>query len=109
MNDPFELAGPEEARRFLRSFDRVTRRKGEEYFHQNRVINLMAEEDGTALTASVRGSALYEVDLEYTPETGWWGECTCPIEVNCKHMYAAMQAARADHSVASLRQLSAGG
>src|SRR6266545_2698942 len=108
MNDPFRLAAPVEAQRFLRSFDATTRRKGEKYFHQNRVINLMSQENGTALTASVRGGELYEVDLDYVPDGGWCGECTCPMEVNCKHVYAAMQAALAEQSISSVRQLSAG-
>jgi hypothetical protein len=108
MDDPFELAAPEEARRFLRTFDRATRRKGEECFRQNRVSNLMSEADGTALAASVRGSELYEVGLEFEPGEGWRGECTCPLEINCKHVYAAMQAALAEHSVGSVRQLSEG-
>src|SRR5262245_43457440 len=105
MNAPFVLAAPAEARTFLRAFDPPTRRKGDKYFHQNRVTNLQSEEDGTALAACVRGEELYEVDLQFDPDSGWSGECTCPMELNCKHIYAAMQAALAEHNVATVRRL----
>ncbi len=93
MNNSFELAETEKALEFLQAFSRTARRKGEEYFHQNRVRNLISEEEGTSLFAHVQGSQLYEVRLDYILGEGWFGECTCPLEFDCKHIYAVMHAA----------------
>ncbi len=108
MSDAFELQEPQDAKAFLEAFDRATRRKGEDYFHGGRVTNLACREPGTSYTASVQGSALYESRLFYETDEGWMGSCTCPMEFDCKHIYATMKALLAEHSVAAVRGLSAG-
>ncbi|MBI5385112.1 MAG: DEAD/DEAH box helicase [Verrucomicrobia bacterium] len=108
MSDAFELVEPQAAKDFLGGFDANTRRKGESYFHSGRVLNLVPEEPGTSYSVHVQGSELYEVFLDYDAAEGWSGTCTCPMEIDCKHVYAAMKALLAEHSVAAVRGLSAG-
>ncbi|MEO8428009.1 MAG: DEAD/DEAH box helicase, partial [Verrucomicrobiota bacterium] len=109
MSDPFELQKPEDAEEFLGSFDPKTRRKGEAYFGEDRVSDLVCKKEGTRYSATVRGSAPYDVDLFYDSDEGWSGVCSCPLEGDCKHIYAAMKALLAEHSIARVRGLSAGG
>src|SRR5436309_564980 len=108
MSDPFELRDPEDAKAFLEGFDRATRRKGEIYFQAGRVANLVCRDPGDSYAASVQGTALYQIRLFLDLEEGWTGTCSCPLEYDCKHIYAAMRALLAEHSVASVRGLSAG-
>ena len=108
MSEPFELQDPDDAHEFMDSFDANTRRKGEAYFREGRVTSLRPEAGGTAFLAAVQGSQLYEVDLFLDPIEGWTGSCSCPLEFDCKHVYAAMKSLLAEHSVASVRGLSAG-
>ncbi|MEK7684512.1 MAG: DEAD/DEAH box helicase [Verrucomicrobiota bacterium] len=108
MHEPFELLDPDDAHEFIGSFDANTRRKGEAYFREGRVTSLRPEAGGTAFLAAVQGSQLYEVDLFLDPIEGWTGSCSCPLEFDCKHVYAAMKSLLAEHSVASVRGLSAG-
>ncbi len=39
--------------------------------------------------AEVLGSQLYTVEWELLPDKGWTSSCTCPVEIDCKHAYAA--------------------
>src|SRR5205814_727931 len=42
------------------------------------------------------------------PVEGWTGDCSCPQEFDCEHIFAAMRALLAEHSTAAVRSLSAG-
>ncbi len=108
MNDSFELRDPQAAHDYLEGFYAATRRKGEAYFAQGRVRDLIPKADGTAYSALVKGGQLYEVELIYDPDEGWSGTCSCPMELDCKHVYAAVKALLAEHNVALVRNLSAG-
>jgi hypothetical protein len=108
MSDAFTLCDPADARDFLGSFDARTRRKGEAYFNDGRVLKILPQNAGSEYVVSVRGSQIYEVNLDYEPADGWSGSCSCPVGFDCKHAYAAMKALLAENSVASVRGLSAG-
>ena len=56
----------------------------------------------------VQGSQPYKVRLSWYAAEGWDGVCTCPMQFSCKHLYAAMKALLAEHSVAAVRGLSSG-
>lgn len=108
MSDIFELVDPEDAQLYLKACEAPTRQRGETYFRQGRVTNLSVKTPGKAYAADVQGSELYHVDLKYDEDTGWDGYCTCPMEHDCKHIYAAMKALVAENSVAAVRTISGG-
>ena len=91
--------------RFLRSFDAPTRQRGERYFKSGAVKSVACIEPGSHYTAEVMGGDLYGVTLTY--EDGWDSECTCPMAVECKHVYAALKQLLADFSSAAVDSLSA--
>ncbi|MFI5337305.1 MAG: SWIM zinc finger domain-containing protein, partial [Opitutales bacterium] len=63
-----------------------TATRGRSYFKAGRVRSLHL--DGEAVTAEVHGSRLYTTSLHW--EHGRWSsECSCPMETDCKHAYAA--------------------
>src|SRR5260370_26475268 len=51
---------------------------------------------------------MQDVHLEYDQVDGWSGDCSCPQQVECEHVFAAMRALVAEHSAAAVRNLSAG-
>ncbi|MBU6402915.1 MAG: SWIM zinc finger family protein, partial [Verrucomicrobia bacterium] len=108
MHDPFAQFDAETAEGFLESFDPVTRGRGETYFRQGRVSLLEPEDGQPIFLATVQGSQLYQVTVCYDEDDGWLGTCTCPVEFDCKHVYAAMKAVLAERSIAAVRGLSAG-
>lgn len=108
MSESFELIEPGSAAEYLQSFDERTQRRGKEYFHRQAVQSVECLEPGRRYRATVQGSRSYTVVLEYDEEIGWDAECTCPVEFDCKHAYAAMKAILAENAVSSVRNLSAG-
>jgi hypothetical protein len=108
MSNGFQLQDAQDAQDYLSAFDARTRQKGESYFRGGRVRDLTADLPGVSYSAQVQGSQLYEVSLVYDEDEGWTGSCTCPMEFDCKHAYAAMKALLAEHSVAAVRGLSSG-
>lgn len=108
MSDKFELVEPEAARRFLTTLNPAARRKGDAYFREGRVVALRCLESGERYEADVRGSGIYTVTLGWDGSKGWWAECSCPREMDCKHIYAAMKALLAENSSAVVQRLSAG-
>ena len=107
MSDAFDLINPDEAREYLDSFDLATRRKGEAYLREGRVGEIVCEEQGRRFVAPVRGSEPYHVEIYFDGEE-WVGDCTCPVQVDCKHVYATLKALLAEHSVARVREISGG-
>src|SRR5712691_6803232 len=108
MNEVFELLDPRNAQAFLKSFDPATRRKGDSHFNLGHVQDLAPDEPGMAYSAHVQNGEREKVYLYYDSEDGWSGECTCPVEFECEHVYAAMRALLAEHSAAAVRNLSSG-
>src|SRR6266567_4157870 len=108
MNEAFELLDPLNAQAFLTSFDSTARRKGDAHFNLGHVRDLVAEDPGMAYSAEVQDGQKREVYLHYDSVEGWSGDCTCPVEEDCEHIFAAMRALLAEHSAAAVRSLSAG-
>jgi hypothetical protein len=107
MSSVFELHKPQEAHDYLNSFDAVTRLRGEDYFRNGRVGQLICEKAGMAYRAAVQGDFQYEVRIYYD-NNGWTGECSCPMEFRCKHLFSAMKALLAEQNIAQVRALSEG-
>src|SRR5712671_1196861 len=91
------LFAPSVIQSFLDSFPAQTRRRGQRYFAEGAVIDKAGLSADNRFTAVVRGCEDYVVTLEYDAESrSWIAECTCPMEHECKHAYAAMLALRAN-------------
>ena len=92
--------------RYLNSFDSRTKKKGEQYFRLGTVQSLVCFDPGNRYLAEVRGGALYCVEL-ICDEKGWTSKCSCPLDSNCKHAYAAFKQVLIEHTNASVQTLSA--
>jgi hypothetical protein len=81
---------PRDVQRALLSFDRATARRGREYFEAGRVISGELCDDGS-YRFLVRGSRPegYTVEINLG-ESGWISDCSCPMEFECKHVYASL-------------------
>src|SRR5690349_14884221 len=109
MDDGFELVDPDGAQAFLRSFPAEAQRRGHLRFQDGAVQELTVEKPGAAYSAQVRDAAWKnDVSLYYTQGEGWDGFCSCPVEFDCPHVFAAMSALLAEHRTAVVRQLSTG-
>ena len=80
--------------RLAGDFSKNVRKRGEEYFYTGRVM--IHEGSSSELSACVRGSGFYEVQLTWRdPTLSVW--CDCPHFVEqgfpCKHLWAAIVAA----------------
>jgi superfamily II DNA or RNA helicase len=77
-------------------FHRTVRLSGEDYYTRNRV-RVTDAYDGV-IKASVRGTKIYQVSIELTPDVTVY-DCTCPYfqqnEDPCKHVWATLLAAEA--------------
>jgi hypothetical protein len=102
-NTAFEGFDLATARDYLALFDARTRKKGEAYFQRGAVKTLECNIPGQAYLATVQGSLLYEVEISYDDlENFWEAECSCPIGMECKHIYATMKQLVAACTVAKL-------
>src|SRR5438874_1618167 len=108
MNEVFELVDSRNAQNFLKSFAGEYKGRGEALFRNGRVENLAPTRPGLAYTAQVSDGKRYDIVLQYEALDGWQGTCSCPEEVGCEHVFAAMRALLAEHSTASVRSLSSG-
>src|SRR5260370_4605047 len=108
MKEAFELLDPAAAQSFLKSFGQAARRKGEALFRIGGVRELLIEQPGLTYSARVKDGAMQDVSLDYDQVDGWSGDCSCPQEFECEHVFAAMRALVAEHSAAAVRNLSAG-
>jgi len=106
VEDSFTLLDPHSAQRFQKSLPLAARRKGESLFRGGFVQELAAEEPGMAYSAHVLDGKKYKVHLYYEAEEEWDGECSCPQESDCEHVFAAMSALLAEHRTATVRSLS---
>lgn len=71
---------------YLDSFDPGSKTRGKAYFKAARVVSLAVA--GPEVRAVVQGSFDYDVVLTWAQD-GWVSACTCPLEADCKHAYAA--------------------
>ncbi len=92
---------PLDVQAVIRTVGAAAGARGLAYFEGGAVSALAIERDrgGVALSAEVQGSARHpyrvEVHLDMRTAvrpvvTGAYGQCTCPVAVNCKHVAAVM-------------------
>ncbi len=80
-----------------RAVDGESFRRGAVYADQGRVSDISYSRRDGSLAATVRGGGTHayttvaELD-EHGPR--WWGECSCPVGVDCKHVAALLLTAR---------------
>ncbi len=82
-----------------RSVGKTSYSRGSAYARGKRVLSVDWNEEELALTGRVRGSGLYTTRVRFA-EVGTelqfvYGECTCPIGYDCKHVAAVAVAATA--------------
>ena len=109
MEENVQLVDPDGAQAFLRRLPEESQRRGQARFRDGAVEPLTVVKPGTHYSATVSDAAWKnEVTLYYEPSQGWTGECTCPAEAQCAHVFAAMNALLAEHRMTVVRQLSTG-
>ena len=108
MSEEFELLEPEDAQRYLGTFDVPTRQRGERYYSEGRVGQFECVKPGRSYTVEVQGTEPYHVALMCDDEEGWVGGCTCPVKFDCKHIYAALKSLIAEDRAVRVQKLSAG-
>lgn len=70
--------------------------RGEEYWAYDKVRSFKCSDDGATVTGRVQGNAVkpYSVQIEIKPGRGRqpsiFGNCTCPVAYNCKHVAALL-------------------
>ncbi|HYG35943.1 MAG TPA: DEAD/DEAH box helicase [Clostridia bacterium] len=106
MKESFAAIDLQDAQSYLKGFSEPRRRKGLALFRHGAVKNLTEIEAGMEYSADVYDKEDEQVNLFYDLEEGWMGDCTCPEEVECEHVYAAMSALLAEHRTFLVRQLS---
>ena len=74
---------------YLDGFQDGSRSRGRVYFKAGAVRSLASA--GPEVRSVVRGSYDYDVRLTWDQGT-WFSECSCPLEADCKHVYATGQA-----------------
>jgi uncharacterized Zn finger protein len=76
---------------------------GQAYAAAGRVVEVSVSADGTELAALVQGSypAPYQLVVTLDPRGSLSSSCSCPIGYDCKHVAAALLAARAHPLLAS--------
>jgi hypothetical protein len=74
--------------------------KGVEYARKRAVLHMEWDGEASVLEAVVRGSGgtCYETAVYFQPQAGAelafaFGECSCPVGINCKHVVAVAVAA----------------
>ena len=72
---------------WLVTFPTNSRQRGKTYQREGRVRALRIT--GTRALAKVQGGELYSVRFDHDAPHGWASVCTCPVEIHCKHAYAA--------------------
>ena len=86
MTGPHEIdnaAAVDELRSFLADLDPPSRQRGWTYYRNGAVLNI-GPADSKTVTAVVRGSRDYSVELERL-KGGWQSFCTCARGGNCRH------------------------
>ncbi len=84
-----------------RFFGSRTVQRGTDYFLKNRVRTLELDDEIQTITAKVGGSGkkVYHVEIDFErytddpDEDPFQGICSCPMQINCKHVCATLLAA----------------
>ena len=82
----------------LRELGQTAFGRGQEYFRQGRVLNLLVTAGGARIQGSVQGSRQesYKQNIvvsRINQRVMFAGQCTCPMAINCKHVAAVLLAA----------------
>jgi len=85
----FDGFDPEGARRYTAKFTPGIQNRGELYYNSGAVCTLTCNVPGRSYAVKVQGDFTYDVELHYEGE--WDAKCTCPVGIECKHIYAAIQ------------------
>ncbi|MDB6165625.1 MAG: hypothetical protein JWQ83_765, partial [Lacunisphaera sp.] len=72
---------------WLGTFAGAQQQRGKAYQREGRVRALRLI--GSRALAKVQGGELHAVRFDHDDAHGWASHCTCSVEVNCKHAYAA--------------------
>jgi len=109
MSNSFSMPDLDGAQEHLRSFDAQARKKGEAAFSSGRVLSVEVVKPSRLYAAKVQeGSRTRVVKFEHSPDAGWYEECDCKEALGCEHAYAGLKAMLAEHSLAEVRDISAG-
>jgi hypothetical protein len=109
MDDVVTLVSYQAAQAFQKRFPAEVQRRGHLRFQEGAVESLRTLQPDSSYRAVVQDAAWKnEVSLQYDPVAGWSGSCSCPVESDCVHVFAAMSALLAEHRTALVRQLSTG-
>ena len=107
MDSLIVLKNPGLVREEMGLLDPRSRTRGEKYFNSGRVRNLRAGPEEGEYLAEVQGTELYTVRLLLDDDGLAEESCTCPLETNCKHVYATLKALLVAHTQGSVQALSA--
>jgi superfamily II DNA or RNA helicase len=87
-----ELPYAIDLREVARSVGKTTYDRGVAYARRNKVLSLGWDEDQLAVTGKVLGTGLYTTTVRFSDHGDGiefdYGECTCPIGFDCKHVAA---------------------
>ena len=98
MDQSFQLPDPQGAQAFLRRLPAEVQRRGHTRYHEGAVESLKVIKPASAYSAVVQDTAWkLDVSLRYDPAEGWDADCSCPVEFDCAHVFAAMSALLAEH------------
>ena len=106
VNASISLPDADALRKALAAMPPGAKKRGSTYFQEGRVHDIQ-QDNPYNFSGTVRGGEDYGVSLEYIPDEGWWGECTCPMDYqDCKHLFAFGKALLAEHNHSRVQDLS---
>jgi hypothetical protein len=106
MSLPIVLPSPDLVRAEMNAMPPVTRARGEKYFLGGRVHNLRRGDLDGEFLADVQGTELYTVRVVVDHDGVIDESCSCPLEGDCKHVYATFKALLVEHTQGNVRALS---
>ncbi|HTD68470.1 MAG TPA: DEAD/DEAH box helicase [Candidatus Limnocylindria bacterium] len=107
MESSIILENPDLVRDEMRAMDSAARARGEQYFAEGRVQNLRREKRAGEFLAEVQGSELYAVRVHIDEEGAVETSCSCPLKLDCKHIYATLKGLLVEHTRGHVHALSA--
>lgn len=106
LREPFLVRDADKVQRLLRTYPKSVQRLGDSLFREGRVFGIDCQLPGVAYVATVGENPACRVQLNLDATAGWTAQCTCEDSLQCAHGYAAFKALLAEHSLATVQQLS---
>jgi len=106
MSLPIVLPSPDALRAEMNAMQPATRARGEKYFVGGRVRSVRPGDQPGEFFAEVQGTELYQVRVLLDHDDVIDESCSCPLEGDCKHVYATFKALLVEHTQGSVRALS---